>query len=66
MMQSQKNMLLQYQITHLQNEIRTYLVALLGSPELCQPPGGSSFHTRHRVVHGCLLLVEMHSVLLGH
>jgi hypothetical protein len=43
-----------------------YLVPLLGSPELCRPPVGSPFHTGHRVVHGCLLLVGVHSVLLGH
>jgi hypothetical protein len=41
-------------------------VPLLGSPQLCQPPGGSPFHTRHGVVHGCLLLAGVHSVLLGH
>jgi hypothetical protein len=59
---------LQYKITHLQNEIRlrTYLVPLLRSPELCRPPGGSPFHTGHEVGHSCLLLAEMHSVLLGH
>jgi hypothetical protein len=59
---------LQYQIIHLKNEIRlrTYLVSLLGSPELCRPPGGSPFYTRHGAVHGCLLLSELHSVLLGH
>jgi hypothetical protein len=36
-----QNVLLQYQITHLQNgtQLRTYLVALLGSPRLCRPPG---------------------------
>jgi hypothetical protein len=68
MMQSQKNVLLQYQITHLQNEIRlrTYLVPLLRSPGLCRPPGGSPFRTWHGVVNGCLLLAEMHSVLQGH
>jgi hypothetical protein len=67
-MQSQKNVLLQYQITHLQNEIRlrTYLVPLLGSPELYRPPGGSPFHTGHGAIHGCLLLAEVHSVLQGH
>jgi hypothetical protein len=67
-MQSQKNALLQYQITHLQNEIRlrTYLVPLLGSPELCRPTCGSSFSIGHEVVHGCLLLAEVHSVLQGH
>jgi hypothetical protein len=68
MMQSQKNVFLQYQITHLQNEIRlrTYLVSLLESPELCRPPGGSPFDTGHEAVHCCLLLAEVHSVLLGH
>jgi hypothetical protein len=68
MMQSQKNAWLQYQITHLQNKIRlrTYLVPLLGSPELCRPPGGSPFHTKHVAVHDCLLLARVHSVLLGH
>jgi hypothetical protein len=39
---------------------------LLGSPELCRPPGGSPFHTEHRVDHGCFLLARVHSVLLGH
>jgi hypothetical protein len=68
MMQSQKNALFQYQITHLQNDIRmrTYLVQLLGSPRLCQPPGGSPFHTGHEATHGCCLLVVMHSALQGH
>jgi hypothetical protein len=68
MMQSQKNVWLQYQITHLQNEIRlrTCLVPLLGSPELCRSLGGSPFHTRHEDVHDCLLLAEMHCVLQGH
>jgi hypothetical protein len=68
MMQPQKNARLQYQITHLHNEIRlrTYLVPLLGSPKLCRLLGGSPFHTGHMVGHGCLLLAEMHSVLLGH
>ena len=63
-----KELWLQYQTTHLQNEIRlrTYLVPLLGSPELFRPPGGSPFHIGHRVVRSCLLLAEMHSVLLGH
>jgi hypothetical protein len=46
--------------------MRTYLVPLLGSPELFRPPGGSPFHIGHRSVHSCLLLAEMHSVLLGH
>jgi hypothetical protein len=41
-------------------------VPLLGSPELCRPLGGLPFHTRHGVVHSCLLLAEVHSVLLGH
>jgi hypothetical protein len=59
---------LQYQITHLCNEIRlrTYLVPLLGSLELCRPLGGSPFHTEHGVDHGCFLLAEVHYVLLGH
>lgn len=39
---------------------------LLGSPELCRPPGGSPFHTGHGAVHDGLLLAEVHSVLLGH
>ena len=39
---------------------------LLGSPELCRPPGGLPFHTRHGVVHSCLLLAEVHSVVLWH
>jgi hypothetical protein len=49
-------------ITYLQNEIRlrTYLVPLLGSPELCRPPGGSPFHIEHGVFHGSLLLTEVH------
>jgi hypothetical protein len=68
MMQSQKNVWLQYQITHLQNEIRlrTYLVPLMGSPKLCRPLGGSPFHIGHGAVHSCLLLAVMHSILLGH
>jgi hypothetical protein len=41
-------------------------VPLLGSPEQCRPPGGSPFHTEHVAVHGCLLLAEVHSVLLRH
>jgi hypothetical protein len=41
-------------------------VPLLGSLELCSPPDGSPFHTEHGVVHGCLLLAGVHSVLLGH
>jgi hypothetical protein len=67
-MQSQKNAWLQYQITHLHNEIRlgTYLVPLPGSPKLCRSPGGSPFHTKHVAFHCCLLLVGVHSVLLGH
>jgi hypothetical protein len=65
-MHSRNNVLLQYQITHLQNDIRlrTHLVPLLGSPRLCRPPGGSPFHTGHEVAHGCCLLV--HSVWQGH
>jgi hypothetical protein len=68
MMQSQKNVLLQYQITHLQNDtrMRTYLVPLLGSLGLCRPPGGSPFHTGHEATHGCCLLVAMHSAWQGH
>jgi hypothetical protein len=68
MMQSQQNVWLQFQTTHLRNDIRLrmYLVPLLGSPELCPPPGGSPFHTGHGVVHGCLLLAGVHSVLWGH
>jgi hypothetical protein len=60
--------LLQYQLTHLQNEIRLrrYLVPLLGSPRLRQSPGGSPFLTGHVATHGCCLLVEVHSVLQGH
>jgi hypothetical protein len=41
-------------------------VPLLGSPELCRPTGGSPFHAGHEAVHGCLVLAEMHSALLGH
>jgi hypothetical protein len=41
-------------------------VPLLGSPRLCRPPGGSPYRTEHEVVHGCLLLAEMHPVLQGH
>jgi hypothetical protein len=60
MMQSQKNALLQYQITHLQNgtRLRTYLVPILGSRGLCRPPNGSPFHTRHEAAHGCCLLLH--------
>jgi hypothetical protein len=67
-MQSQKNVWLQYQTTHLHDEIRlrTYLVPLLGSPELCWPLGGSPFHTKYAASHSCLLLAEVHSILLGH
>jgi hypothetical protein len=46
--------------------LRTYLVPLLWSPKLCRPLGGSPFHTGYIVVHGSLLLAEMHSVLLWH
>jgi hypothetical protein len=46
--------------------MRMYLVPLLGSPELCRPPGDSPFRTEYAAVHGCLLLAEVHSVLLGH
>jgi hypothetical protein len=51
MMQSQKNVLLQYQIRHLQNgtRLKTYLVPLLESPRLCRPPSGSPFHTGMRL-----------------
>jgi hypothetical protein len=68
MMQSQKNALLQYQITHLQNgtRLRTYLVPLLGPPGLCQPPGGSPFRTGHEATHGCCFLVAMHFAWQGH
>jgi hypothetical protein len=64
MMQLQKNALLQYQITHLQNGIRLrmYLVPLLGSPGLCRPPCGSPFHTGHEAAHSCCLLAEVHSI----
>jgi hypothetical protein len=64
MMQSQKNVLLQYQIRHLQNgtRLKTYLVHLLESPGLCRPSSGSPFHTRHEVAHGCCLLAALHSV----
>jgi hypothetical protein len=67
MMQSQKNVLLQYQITHLQNgtRLKMYLVPLLESPGLCRPPSGSPFHTGHKAVHGCCLLTALHSALLG-
>jgi hypothetical protein len=68
MMQLQKNVWLQYQITHFHNDIRlrTYLVPLLGSLKQCRPLGGSPFHNKYGVGRGCLLLGEMHSVLLGH
>jgi hypothetical protein len=45
---------------------RTYLVPLLGSPGLYQPPGGSPFHTGHEAAHGCCLLIAMHSTWQGH
>jgi hypothetical protein len=63
-----KNALLQYQITHLQNEVqlRMYLVPLLGSPRPCRSPGGSPFHTRHDATYDCCLLVVMHSAWRGH
>jgi hypothetical protein len=41
-------------------------VPLLGSPGLCQPPGGSPFRTRHEDAHDCCLLVAMHSAWQGH
>jgi hypothetical protein len=68
MMQSQKNVLLQYQITHLQNgaQLRTYLVPLPGCPGLRRPPGGSPFRTGHEAAHGCCLLVAVHSAWQGH
>jgi hypothetical protein len=67
-MRSQKNVLLQYQITHLQNDIRLrmYLVPLLGSHGLCWSLGGSPFCTGHEAAHGCCLLVAMHSAWQGH
>jgi hypothetical protein len=60
MMQSQKNVLLQYQIIYLQNgtRLKTYLVPLLESLGLCRPPSGSPFHTGHEVAHGCCLLLH--------
>jgi hypothetical protein len=59
-----KNVLLQYQIRHLQNgtRLKTYLVPLLESLGLCRPPSGSPFHTRHEAAHGCCLLAALHSV----
>jgi hypothetical protein len=68
MMQSQKKCVALVSNNTFADDIRlrTYLVPLLGSPELCWPPGGSPFHTRHGAVHGCWLLVEVHSVLQGH
>jgi hypothetical protein len=64
MMQSQKNVLLQYQIRHLQNgtRLKPYLVPVLESPGLRQPPSGSPFHTGHEVAHGCCLLAALNSV----
>jgi hypothetical protein len=41
-------------------------VPLLGSLKLCRPLGGSPFHTEHAVVCSCLLLAEVHSVLMRH
>jgi hypothetical protein len=41
-------------------------VPLLGSLELCRPPGGSPFHTGHEAIHYCLLLARVHSILQGH
>jgi hypothetical protein len=38
----------------------------MGSPELCRPLGGSHFHAEHGIIHGCLLLADVHSVVLGH
>jgi hypothetical protein len=68
MMQSQKNVLLQYQIRHLQNgtRLKMYLVPLLESPGLCRPPSGSPFHTGPEATHGCCILAALHSVWLGH
>jgi hypothetical protein len=60
--------LIQYQITHLQNDtrLRTFLVPLLGSPGLCRPPSGSPFHTGHEAAQGCCLLIAMYSAWQGH
>jgi hypothetical protein len=68
MMQSQKNVLLQYQIRHLQNgtRLKTYLVPLLESPGLCRPPSDSPFHIGHEVAQSCCLLAALHSARPGH
>jgi hypothetical protein len=61
--------LLQYQITLLQDGIRlgTYLLSCLLFPGLLQPPDGSPPMVVATVSEDdCLLLAEVHSTLLGH
>jgi hypothetical protein len=62
------NVLLQYQITLLQDGSRlgTYLLSCRGSPELLQPPSGSVSRDYSVAESGCLLQDETHSTLLGH
>ena len=62
------NVLLQYQITLLQDGSRlgTYLLSCRGSPELLQPPSDSVFHDCNATESGCLLEAETHFALLEH
>jgi hypothetical protein len=62
------NVLLQYQITLLQDgiQLETYLVSCLVFPGLLQPLNGLVSLGCSASEHGCLLLAETHSTLLGH
>jgi hypothetical protein len=62
------NVLVQYQITLLQDGIRleTNLLSCLVTPGLLQPPNGSVSHGCNLSKRDCLLLAETHSALLGH
>jgi hypothetical protein len=62
------NVLLQYQITLLQYEIRweTYLLSCLVFSGLLQPPNGSVSQGCNVSGRDCLILAETHSTLLGH
>jgi hypothetical protein len=61
------NVLLQYQITLLQDGIRleTYLLPCLAFPRLLQPPNGSVSLGCSASEHDCLLLTEVYSASLG-
>jgi hypothetical protein len=60
--------LLQYQITLLQDEVQlgTYLLSCLVFLGLLRPLDGSASHGCSMSKHDCLLLAEVHSALLGH